>query len=79
MNRFNNVFLAIKKLCGSSGKMEHEDCFETLAKEAEIPLVRLEFYLDTLQDLGLIKYSFDDCVIRLTSFGKQQDRLFAAN
>ncbi len=76
MNNFNTVFLAVKKYCGDKGVTEDSSCFEAISKATKIPLNRLDFYLTTLQDLGLIKYSITDGYIKLTAFGKKQERLF---
>jgi len=77
MNKFNSLFLAIKRHSGDSDKMLLEGCFEQLSEETGIPLIRMEFYLDTLQNPGLIKYSIVTGTIRLTPFGRHLDRLFA--
>ena len=76
MNNFNNVFLTIRKYCGDKGMMEGKGIFERVAKETDIPVARLMFMLNTLQDLQLIKYSTEENYIKLTSFGKKQERLF---
>lgn len=76
MNAFNSVFLAIKECCNNvncGGK----DCLAEVSYRSGVPLDRLNFYLNILQDLGLIKYSWDDKTIHLTGFGKMQERLFA--
>jgi len=77
MNNFNSMFLAVKKHCENDQYDKNPSIFETIAQEANVPLLRLEFYLDTLQSLGLVNYSFENCTIRLTAFGLKQKRLFA--
>jgi hypothetical protein len=76
MNKFNEVFLAVKSCLTANEKLDGE-CFSMIAERANVPVEKLEFYLSTLQDLGLIKYSTKDRTIKLTAFGKKQDRLFA--
>jgi predicted transcriptional regulator len=76
MNKFNEVFLAVKS-CLTENEKHESECFSSVAERANVPIEKLEFYLSTLQDLGLIKYSTKDRTIKLTSFGKKQDRLFA--
>jgi hypothetical protein len=77
MNNFNSVFLAVKKHCENDEFDERPNVFEAIALDANVSLFTLGFYLDTLQTLGLIKYSFENSTIRLTSFGRKQKRLFA--
>jgi Mn-dependent DtxR family transcriptional regulator len=76
MNNFNNVFLIIKKYSGEKGMMEGKGIFERIARDANITPAKLVFVLKTLQDLGLIKYSTEGEYIKLTAFGKKQERLF---
>ncbi|MCD6013769.1 MAG: hypothetical protein K0Q79_3631 [Flavipsychrobacter sp.] len=75
MNRFNEVFLAIKKQCFKQRHIAEIDCFEKVAKEAKIPLDKLHTYLKHLQDIGVIKYSVNDKYIYLTTFGRKQETL----
>jgi hypothetical protein len=79
MNNFNNIFLAIKKHCDKDGVLKAPDCFETIAKEVGVPVAKIDFFLNTLQELQLIKYSVSDHYIKLTSFGRKQERLFTDN
>lgn len=72
MNRFNEVFLIIRKRCEQEQKLAEIRCFETVAKEANVPLTQLHIYLDHLKELGLIQYSMEDKYIYLTAFGKKQ-------
>jgi hypothetical protein len=75
MNNFNQIFLAVKKHC-SDGCSE-DGRFYNISETANVPIEKLDFYLSTLQDLGLIKYSWKNQTIHLTNFGKKQQRLFA--
>lgn len=76
MNNFNNIFLCIKRHCADKGIMHCDNILELLSKETKIPAAKVEFILTTLQSLELIKYLAEESTIRLTSFGKKQDRLF---
>ena len=76
MNNFNAVFETVKKHCDHS-RVTGGSQFEAISQETGIPFERLDFYLSTLQDLGLIKYSFSEQVIELTSFGSKQEKLFS--
>lgn len=76
MNPFNTVFLAVKKHCGDSIR-EDKECFEALALATNIPLDRLDLYLNMLQDLELITFSKTRGVIQITALGKKQEELFA--
>jgi len=77
MNNFNSVFLAVKKYCENDGLDNNPGVFEVIALDADVSLFSLGFYLDTLQTLGLVKYSFENNTISLTAFGRKQKRLFA--
>ncbi|MCD6012512.1 MAG: hypothetical protein K0Q79_2374 [Flavipsychrobacter sp.] len=76
MNNFNNVFLCIKKHCHEKGMMHGTDIFEKLSEDTKIPVSKIEFILTTLQNLELIKFSLEEHYIKLTPFGKKQERLF---
>jgi predicted transcriptional regulator len=75
MNNFNKVFLVIKKHCQDQKRIAEIDCFEAIAREANVPMSRLPLYLHHLQEAGLIKYSIAQKYIHLTLFGKQHDTL----
>ena len=75
MSNFNNVFTAIKGQCGKQISFAEISCFETIAKEADVPISKLPLYLNHLQDVGLIKYSIMDKFIHLTPFGRTQEKL----
>jgi len=75
MNSFNAVFMAIKNHCAGQKHIAEIDCFEQIAKEADIPLTRLPLYLDHLQNIGVIKYSLKEKYIYLTTFGMKQKTL----
>jgi len=78
MSIFNTIFLAVREYCNRIPvPLPEMNCFEEIAARACVPVDNLEFYLDTLQNLGLIKYSWEKKTIRLTAFGKKQERLFA--
>lgn len=73
MNNFNNVFLALKKHCTEFISTE---CLEQVAKETNIDRSRLDTYLNTLNDLSLIKYSHKDNLIMFTPLGKSTQEVF---
>jgi len=75
MTIFNTIFLEVKQYCYEAGMEPDEDCFKTIAERANIPIEQLDFFLNTLQDIGIIKYSWEDKSIYMTSFGKKQERL----
>jgi len=77
LNNFDNVFLAIKKYNSDDNFDVNENCFEIIARSANIPLKKLNFYLSALKDFGLIEYSWDDSFVHLTLFGRNQNRLSA--
>ena len=78
MNTFNSVFLAVKEYCSRNSETPAGvNGFAEISYKADVPFEKLDFYLSTLQDLGLIKYSWVDKTVILTKFGKMQERLFA--
>ncbi len=70
-NNFKKVFSIIKDNCGDKTKFAHDDCFKIVAKNAHVPLTKVDQYLSLLQDFGLIKYSMTEKHIELTPFGKK--------
>lgn len=74
MNKFNDVFLSIKKHCTNQKHIAEID-FETICKETHIPVDQLPMYLKQLKESGLINYSMEDRYIHLTPFGKKQEKL----
>ncbi len=77
MTNYNALFAAIKKFCGEPGQIEEKERFDSILKEAGIPKDRTHFYLDCLQELDLIEYSYKDKYIRLTQPGKEKNMLFS--
>ena len=76
MNNFNRVFEAVKELCGDQYVVNDPDFFSELARSLHLTPDRLDFYLDTLAAMGIIKYSTDKGFIKLTSYGKLKKKLF---
>jgi len=76
MKNFNAVFLVVKKYCGESGITGDVACFEAIARELDIPVTAVDFYLNALQDLGLVRYSLHEGYIKITPFGQRQEKLF---
>ena len=77
-NNFNRVFLTIKKHCEEKPFKPEKAIFETIAIDANVSLFLLQYYLDLLQNLGFIEYSFADNFLCLTSFGKRQAGIFVS-
>ena len=77
MNNFDTVFAAVKEQCGKNDGIEGLKNFEQICKTAKIPLNRLDFYLNTLESVGLLKYSMDNEYIKLTPYGKMKRKVFA--
>ncbi len=77
MNNFNTVFLAIKECCADRRPDKTEDRIKKIADKTGIANDKLAYYFDTLEQLGLIKYSLEKKTIELTSFGRRQEKLFA--
>lgn len=76
MNIFNVVLAAIRRKCVLTN-VPYADCLEYV--KADIDAIyheNLDFYLDFLQDLGLIKYNIGERAISLTERGKYTETLF---
>ena len=76
MNNFDLVFSAVKDNCGESGIVDSIDCLEKIARSTKIPIARLDFYLNTLEAVGLIKYSMENHFVKLTTYGKLKTKVF---
>ena len=76
MHNFINVYSAVKRHCEVEGFQENRDCMDTIAETANIPVNNLGFYLNLLQNLGLIAYSTNG-TIELTETGVHKETLFA--
>lgn len=77
MNNFNVVLNAIRRRCHAIG-WSYCDCFDCIKSDLN-PQYHddIDFYLDFLQDLGLIKYDTENKGISITVKGKFTERLFA--
>ncbi len=79
MNIYNSVFDAIKKCCSDGYFTDEQDCFNIIAREADVPVTTLDEFLETFRKLGLIICSKDDNCISLTDKGKRHYKLFDDN
>ena len=75
MNNFNAVFTAIKTEAAKQKGFAELNCFETIAKMANVSLHKLPTYLEHLQYLGLIRYSLDEKYIHLTATGNKLEKI----
>ncbi len=75
MFEYNGVYAAVKKYCSAEEQDPGEDCFATIARDAKVPASYLEYVLNSLQEKGLIIYSFEDKVIYLTQKGRLVERI----
>lgn len=76
MNIFNIVLAAIRRKCQLTN-VPYSDCFDYIKNETEAQYhENLDFYLDFLQDLGLIKYDVSEKIILLTERGRNTETLF---
>jgi len=76
MNSYNRVFASIQRLSETKDFLKGTHCFDMIRDAANVPFSRLFDFLTSLQNLGLINYSFEDNYIELTELGKKQDKLF---
>jgi len=78
MNNFDPVFSVVKNHCSNGDGVENPHCLEEISKACKLPLDRLDFYLNTLEAVGLIKYSMSRHYIKLTPYGKLKSHVFAS-
>jgi len=76
MNNFNLVLDTIRQHC-KEVNVPDQECFGVVQEQMDIKdEYLLHFYLDFLQDLGLITYNDQSKLIILTERGKHTDQLF---
>jgi hypothetical protein len=78
MNNFNKVFTTVQRSCTEKGAIEGGNQFQKLAMEVGLPLDRLHFYLDCLNEVGVINYTSRKKAISLTEKGTKVERIFPA-
>lgn len=76
MNNYDRVFSSIKKFSAITGFLKGDNCFEVIIRDANVSYTALFAYLTNLQNLGLIKYSYENSFIELTELGEKQEKLF---
>ena len=77
MNKFNDVFHATRRYCLDPDKDPDRDCFQVISEMAKVPLRNLDFYLNVLRGLDLVKYSWTQRTIQLTPTGEMKEKAFA--
>lgn len=70
MKNYEKVLLVIKMECENQKQLAEVDCFDDIAKKAEIPRQKLPVILNELQGKGFIKYSFKEKFVYLTKEGR---------
>ena len=76
MNNFNTVFTVVKKRCLEKETVSGGEQFQMIASEIGISLERLHFYLDCLEQTGVIQYSPQKKSITLTKKGISVEKVF---
>ena len=76
MNNFNKIFATVQKQCEKQGSVIGSDQFQKMAAETGISIERLHFYLDCLEQTGLIRYSGGKRSIELTEKGANTQNVF---
>jgi hypothetical protein len=71
MKTTEKILQAIKQECEKQTKLVEINCFDKIARSAEIAPHRLPMYLLELQDRGYIRYSVNDNFIYLTRKGAE--------
>lgn len=76
MNIFNVVLAVIRRRCVQVN-VPYSDCLDQIKAEIDVMYhENIDFYLDFLQDLGLIKYNVNERAICLTERGRFTEALF---
>jgi predicted transcriptional regulator len=76
MSSFNRIFDAVKKHCEDSGAVTGNNQLQKIAGEAGVTIDRLHFYLECLQETGVIKYNATEKTVTLTEKGAKALRVF---
>ena len=76
MSNFNKIFGIIKKHHSESGPIVGEAQIQKIAADTNISLERLHFYLECLEQTGVILYSQENKSIDLTEKGLKAHRVF---
>ena len=77
MNNFDTILFAILKECGNKKMMSGAGQFQKIASCVGLTVLRLNFYVDCLGELGLLKYDPQDRVITLTAKGEAANHAFS--
>lgn len=80
MNNYDVIFTIVKKHCKQRGAQDR-NCFDKITSEIEFStdMKHVDFYLDSLQNMGLISYSEFEKSIFLTDKGKRTELIFSDN
>jgi predicted transcriptional regulator len=76
MNNLNKIFGLVQEMCESDSVVESPKKFQQVAAEAGVTVERLHFYLECLQEIGLVTYSTKRKTIILTEKGKTARYVF---
>ena len=76
MNNFDAVFTVVQKHCSNQETILGVGQLEKIAAEAGIKIDRLYFYLESLSNMGLLHYSYNDKKVSLTDEGKKTTFVF---
>ncbi|GAA4460527.1 hypothetical protein GCM10023093_03320 [Nemorincola caseinilytica] len=77
MNVFNIVLAIIRRRCVHVN-VPYDGCLDDIRSEIDAMYhENIDFYLDFLQDLGLIKYNMQEKAISLTERGRYTETLFS--
>jgi predicted transcriptional regulator len=71
MSTFNKVFSTVQQHCLLHGSVSGNQDFRSIALQLAITVERLHFYLDCLQETGVIRYSAQNKTIELTEKGSK--------
>jgi predicted transcriptional regulator len=76
MNNYDLIFSIVKKHCKVRGA-HNRNCFEQITSEIEFStdLKHVDFYLDSLHNMGLINYAEGTKTIFLTDKGKRTEQV----
>ncbi len=76
MNNFDTILFAIQKECGEKKMISGAGQFQKIASCVGLSVVRLNFYVDCLGEMGLLKYDPRDRLISLTAKGEAANHVF---
>ena len=76
MNYFNSVFSTVQQKCQMAGTISDGSQLKDVAEKAGLPMERLYFYLNCLDEMEVIHFIPASKTVTLTDIGKEVTEVF---